>query len=316
MEQGKMLQKITELKEAINREFVGKEEIVSLLLVCLLAEGHALLEDVPGIGKTTLAKVLAGATRLTMGRIQFTPDTQPSDVTGVNVYRMQTGEFQWNPGPVMNQLVLADEINRTSPKTQAGLMEVMAEGQVSVDGKSIPLPKPFMVIATENPVEFTGTYLLPEAQLDRFMMRLSLGYPGREQELAIARMELGKSAVKEAAAGSACLTAEEVLELIEAVKDVTISDSVLGYAEDIIAATRGENRFRLGGSTRAMLALVRAAQAHAFLQGRDFVKPDDVKILVKPVLAHRMVLSVEARRQHLSVDKILTELLTRVRIPV
>ncbi len=316
MEQGKMLQKITELKEAINLEFVGKEEIVSLLLVCLLAEGHALLEDVPGIGKTTLAKVLAGATGLTMGRIQFTPDTQPSDVTGVNVYRMQTGEFQWNPGPVMNQLVLADEINRTSPKTQAGLMEVMAEGQVSVDGKSIPLPKPFMVIATENPVEFTGTYLLPEAQLDRFMMRLSLGYPGREQELAIARMELSKKTAEETAAGSACVTAEEVLELIEAVKDVTISDSVLGYAEDIIAATRAENRFRLGGSTRAMLALVRAAQAHAFLQGRDFVKPDDVKTLVQPVLAHRMVLSVEARRQHLSVEKILTELLTRVRIPV
>lgn len=309
--------KLEQLKEEIHKEFIGKDEVLDHLLVCLLAGGHVLLEDVPGIGKTTLAKVLAKSAGLSLGRIQFTPDTLPGDITGISVYDMQSGEFRWKQGPVMNQILLADEINRTSPKTQAGLLEVMAEGQVTVDGKSFALPEPFMVISTQNPVEFAGTYPLPEAQMDRFMMKLSMGYPEKEQEFKIAKALLAKNAeeAEEQQTSEGVLNAADILEIRKLTGEVRVSDAVINYIESIIAETRKEERFRLGGSTRALLALLQASQAKALLDGRDFVKPDDVKALVTPVLAHRMVLSTEARRQKVSVERILTEILTHVRIP-
>lgn len=307
--------KIADLKAQIKKQFVGKEQVVELCLTCMLAGGHVLLEDVPGIGKTTLAKAVAGAAGLTLGRIQFTPDTLPGDVTGFSVYNQKTCDFEYKKGAVMNEIVLADEINRTPPKTQAALLEVMAEGQVSVDGVTYKMADPFFVIATQNPVEYVGTYPLPEAQLDRFMMRLSMGYPEKETELKIARVELGLE--KDENTGAAApLSAAEITELREMAKEITLSEAVLTYAEDIVTATRGCEKFKLGASTRALLALLAAARAYAFLQGRDFVKPDDVKALAVPVLAHRMVLSAEAKRQKSAPERILQELVTHVRIPV
>lgn len=301
------------LRDAINRVFIGKENVVEDLLTCLLAGGHILLEDVPGVGKTTLAGVLAKSMDCSFGRIQFTPDTLPGDVSGVSIYNMKTGEFEYRAGVVMNQILLADEINRTSPKTQASLLEAMAERQVTVDGIIHTLPDPFMVIATQNPIEFLGTYPLPEAQMDRFMMRLSIGYPSREQEIKLAAGFLNGNTPDKAK--TVCRT-EDVLALKEAVSHITIKESILGYMEDIIELTRKEERFVLGASPRAMLALMRASQAKAFLQGRDFVKPDDVKDVVMQVLLHRLVLSPEARIRREDAAAILKSLLLTVKIPV
>ena len=304
---------VTRLRDNINQVFVGKEEIVENLLICLLAGGHVLLEDVPGVGKTTLALTLAKSMEASFGRIQFTPDTLPGDVTGVSVYHMKTGEFVFQPGVVMNQILLADEINRTSPKTQASLLEAMAEGQVTVDGKVYELPQPFLVIATQNPVEFMGTYPLPEAQMDRFMMRLSIGYPKREQELKMAELFLqGKTPDK----AEAVCQAEDILALRKEVQAVTVKENVLAYMEDIVKSTREEPRYVLGASPRALLALLRASQARAFLQGRDFVKPDDVKAVAKQVLVHRLVLSAEARIQKADAEAILTALILKVKVPM
>jgi len=304
---------VTRLRDNINQVFVGKEEIVENLLICLLAGGHVLLEDVPGVGKTTLALTLAKSMEASFGRIQFTPDTLPGDVTGVSVYHMKTGEFVFQPGVVMNQILLADEINRTSPKTQASLLEAMAEGQVTVDGKVYELPQPFLVIATQNPVEFMGTYPLPEAQMDRFMMRLSIGYPKREQELKMAELFLqGKTPDK----AEAVCQAKDILALRKEVQAVTVKENVLAYMEDIVKSTREEPRYVLGASPRALLALLRASQARAFLQGRDFVKPDDVKAVAKQVLVHRLVLSAEARIQKADAEAILTALILKVKVPM
>lgn len=301
------------LKNSINRVFVGKEDVVENLLICLLAGGHVLLEDVPGVGKTTLASALARSVGCSFGRISFTPDTLPGDVSGVSVYNMKTGEFAYRAGVVMNQILLADEINRTAPKTQASLLEAMAEGQVTVDGEVHALPRPFMVIATQNPVEFLGTYPLPEAQLDRFMMRLSIGYPDREQEIRMAAQSLAGCTpdTVEAVCG-----AGELLELMETVRGVSVREPLLGYMEDIVTLTRQESRFVLGASPRAMLALMRASQGRAFLQGRDYVKPDDVKAVAKQVLLHRLVLSPEAKLQKVSGEAVLKSLVLKARVPV
>lgn len=304
---------VKRLRDNINQVFVGKEEIVENLLICLLAGGHVLLEDVPGVGKTTLALTLAKSMEAEFGRIQFTPDTLPGDVAGVSVYNMKTGEFVYQPGAVMNQILLADEINRTSPKTQASLLEAMAEGQVTVDGKVYKLPQPFLVIATQNPVEFMGTYPLPEAQMDRFMMRLSIGYPDREQEMRMAELFIqGRTPDK----AVAVCKAEDILAVRKEVQTVMVKDNVLGYMEDIVKATREESRFVLGASPRALLALLRASQARAFLQGRDFVKPDDVKAVAGQVLLHRMVLSSEARIQNEDAGKILNSLVLKAKVPM
>ena len=323
---------ITELKTQINRVFVGKEEVVDHVLTCLLAGGHVLLEDAPGVGKTTLAKTLAQTVRCSFGRIQFTPDTLPSDVTGLYVYDQKTSEFVYREGPVMNQVLLADEINRTSPKTQASLLEAMAEGQVTVDGVRHALPELFFVIATQNPIEYLGTYPLPEAQLDRFMMRLSVGYPAPDAEMTMARnyldglrSETGVSgaANAEGADGTASdkpssdgvCDVSDVLRMRREAAAVHVSDSVLGYIREIIDLTRVEKQLALGASPRALLSLVRASQAWAYLHGKEFVRPDDVRAVAVNVLHHRVILSEEARMTGADADEIVTTLVRKAKLP-
>ena len=309
----KEIRLIDTMKESINHFFVGKSDVVEKILICLLAGGHILLEDVPGVGKTTLARVLSGITGCSMGRIQFTPDTLPGDIVGMSVYNMKTGEFEHRDGVIMNQILLADEINRTSPKTQSSLLEAMAERQVTVDGRTYPLPAPFMVIATQNPVEFMGTYPLPEAQMDRFMMRITIGYPSREQEIVMAAKFLrGETPdrVKEVC------SPEDILAMQKEVSELKVNELVLGYIEDLMDLTRKEERFVLGASPRAMLALIRASQACAYMQGRDFVKPDDVKQMAEPVLLHRLVLTSDARIRKEHGAAILKSLVVKAKVPV
>lgn len=313
MQNEKEYKRLEQIRSAINKVFVGKEEVVEKILICLLAGGHILLEDVPGVGKTTLARVLARTIDCSLGRIQFTPDTLPGDIVGMSVYNMKTGEFEHRDGVIMNQILLADEINRTSPKTQASLLEAMAEGQVTVDGESYKLPQPFMVIATQNPVEFLGTYPLPEAQMDRFMMRVSIGYPDRNQEILMASQFL--SGQTPDTAQRVC-SAEDILMLKKAVEEVEVNDIILGYIEDLIELTRKEPRFLLGASPRAMLSLIRCSQAKAFLQNRDYVKPDDVKKIAESVLLHRLVLTSEAKIAKEDAAGILSSLVLKARIPV
>ena len=308
-----MEQKLEQFRERIGKIFIGKEEVTELVLCAFLAGGHILLEDVPGVGKTTLARAFAALCSLSFGRIQFTPDTMPTDVTGLFVYNMKTGEFEMRKGAVMKNLILADELNRTSPKTQAALLEAMAESQVTVDGTTYPLPKPFMVIATQNPMGFTGTFPLPEAQMDRFMMRLSIGYPTESQELSIARMQLEQRSAKEP---EKVFTPEEILALQEQVMQVEFRDNVLSYAESVIKATRVSPDFSLGASPRGLLHLTLAARARAFLQGRDYVTPDDVKSLAIPVLSHRLIPSMEARLKNREAADILRSLVLTVKVPM
>ena len=308
-----MKEKLEAFKSQMMEYFVGKESVAEDVLICLLAGGHVLLEDVPGVGKTTLARTLAKSMECDFGRIQFTPDTLPGDVIGTTVYRPNTGEFLYREGAVMHQIVLADEINRTSPKTQSSLLEAMAEGQVTVDGKPYALPEPFMVIATQNPVEFLGTYPLPEAQMDRFMMRLSLGYPDGEEERRLAKNFLEGKTVAEI---QGVCTAEEVLAWKKEVEKVHLSDGLIKYVQEMVGLTRSEKNLVLGASPRAMLALIRASQAKAFLLGRDFVKPDDVKAVAVNVLHHRLSLTPEAKIRKEDVDRILKELILKTKVPM
>ena len=304
---------INRLRAQISEYFVGKEEVIEDVLICLLAGGHILLEDVPGVGKTTLAKILSRSIDLSFARIQFTPDTLPSDVVGISIYNMKTGEFEYKKGAVMHQMILADEINRTSPKTQASLLEAMGEGKVSVDGVDLELPQPFMVIATQNPVEYLGTYPLPEAQMDRFMMKLSIGYPTADEEIRLAKNHIEGKTVDEVK--SIC-SSEDILALRKTVNDVYVSDAVLKYIQEIIELTRNENRFVLGASPRAMLFVVAASRAKAFLDGRDFVKPDDVKAVSVNVLHHRLTLTPEAKIRKEDIDSILKSLVIKAKIPM
>ncbi|MCR5687343.1 MAG: MoxR family ATPase [Lachnospiraceae bacterium] len=308
-----MREKLKKLTEQMNRYFAGRPELIENVLCCFLAGGHLLLEDVPGVGKTTLAKTFANSLGLSFGRIQMTPDTMPGDVTGLSVYDMKTGEFVYRQGAVMKNIVLADELNRTSPKTQSALLEAMAEGHVTVDDTIYALPEPFMVIATQNPASFTGTYPLPEAQLDRFMMRLSIGYPSADEEIRMARMNMD---------GFAAETAERVLEpedidaLRGAAGSVHVSDGVLSYIQKMIDSTRSDPGIVLGASPRALLHLLAASRALAFIRERDYVKPDDVKQTATHVLPHRLVLTTEMKMQQKRAEDVLEALMLKVPVPM
>ncbi len=291
---------------------MGKSRPLELLLVALLAEGHVLLEDVPGVGKTLLAKSLARSMGGSFKRVQFTPDLLPSDITGFNVYDQRTNQFAFQPGPVMANILLADEINRTIPRTQASLLESMEEGQVTIDGTTMVLPRPFFVIATQNPIELEGTFPLPEAQMDRFLLRVELGYPSREEEcLILERFQetdplLGLQAVT---------TSEEVLKMQRERRSIRVSPSIKDYIVGIVEATRQSRFLRFGASPRCSLHLMRASQAYAALSGRQYVLPDDVKFLAGPVLIHRLILRNEEKIRGITVQKIIEELIAGVPVP-
>ncbi len=305
---------IRALQQNIGKVIVGKEEVVELALIAMLCGGHVLIEDVPGVGKTTLCSALAKSLACSFKRIQFTPDVTPADVTGFTIVNFKTGEMEFRPGAVMSQIVLADEINRTSPKTQSSLLEVMEEKQVTVDGVTYAMPQPFMVLATQNPVEFVGTYPLPEAQLDRFFMRISIGYPSVEDEMDI--LERYASPTTPLSTLQPVCAAEDVVALQNEVQRIYCSKEVRSYVANICAATRKHNALQLGASTRAAIALVRAAQANALLAGRDFILPEDVQQLAESVLAHRILLSPDARMKGLTTPRVLRSVLENVVVPV
>lgn len=291
---------------------VGKRDKIELILVALLAKGHILLEDVPGVGKTTLASALAKSIDCGFSRITFTPDTLPSDVTGLSVYNLKTGQFDFIKGAVMNHIILADEINRTSPKTQASLLEAMEEQQVTVDGKTMELPDPFMVIATQNPIDFLGTYNLPEAQLDRFLIKMTIGYPTLDDEQQLALQFLKGVNVKKV---QPIVGKEDILAMQEEVGQVLIKEQLVEYIVKLIDETRKNENISLGASPRAMLALIRAARAKAYISGRNYVIPDDILVMVEPVLAHRIVISTEAQLNKMTASKILKSIVSTMRMP-
>jgi MoxR-like ATPase len=304
---------IKRVTEQIGSRIVGQSAVIELLLVALLCEGHVLIEDVPGTGKTALAKALAQALSISFRRIQFTPDLLPSDVIGSSVFDQRNADFVFRPGPLFGQVILADEINRATPRTQSALLEAMEERQVTADGTTMPLPRPFMVIATQNPIELEGTFPLPEAQLDRFLLRLSLGYPDLEAERAIV---LRQRELAVPAADSCGLTAQELASLAHGAQAVLVSETVHTYMLELVRATRSWSGVALGASPRASIGLYRCAQALAWLRGRSYVLPDDVKLLAPSVLAHRILLSHEARAKALTSPLIVQQILTRVDVPV
>ncbi|MDQ6698085.1 MAG: MoxR family ATPase [Actinomycetota bacterium] len=295
----------------IARVIQGKADVIELVLLCLISEGHLLVEDVPGVGKTSLAKALATSIDCTFGRMQFTPDLLPSDVVGVSVWDRTTGRFDFRPGPVFSNIVLGDEINRASPKTQSALLEAMAERQVTVDGVTHRLAPPFMVIATQNPIEHEGTYPLPESQLDRFLMRVSVGYPGRDAEVSILDTHGGDDALESL---RPVLTAAQIAGLVAAVRAVHVAAPLRGYLVDLAEATRAHPAVAVGMSPRATLALQRVARARAATEGRSYVVPDDVKALAASVLSHRLLLSPEAQLQGMGAADVVAEVLNRVPI--
>jgi MoxR-like ATPase len=309
-------QKLVELRRAIGRVVKGKEDVIELALTALLARGHLLIEDVPGVGKTTLAQALARCFQCSFQRIQFTSDMLPSDVIGVSVYNPATKEFEFKPGPIFANIVVADEINRTTPKTQSALLEAMNESQITIDNHTHALPKPFLVLATQNPIEHHGTYPLPESQLDRFLMRIRMGYPARESEKEIMRNGSGRGPAEKIAS---LMGASDVASMQESVAQVKVDESLLDYALEIIDRTRQTEQLSLGVSPRGAVMLHRAAQARAFLEGREYCLPDDFKQLIVPVFAHRVVVSsryVSTQKKSEQADAILREIVDTTRVPV
>lgn len=309
---GELVYIARQVSSAVQTVISGKPGVVRLALAVLLAEGHILIEDVPGVGKTQLAKALARSIDCSVRRVQFTPDLLPSDITGVSAYNQELREFEFKPGPVFANIVLGDEINRASPKTQSALLEAMEERQVTVDGSTYLLERPFMVIATQNPVEMEGTYPLPEAQRDRFMARISIGYPDRESELAVLDSHGSSSPLDDL---KPVAHAADIRALVAAVRDVHVSGAIRQYIIDLVSATRTSAELRLGASPRAALHLLRATRAFAALDDRDFVIPDDVQTLAVPVLAHRLLPSAEAMVGRELPDQVLSAIVRRLPLP-
>ncbi|MGH9188941.1 MAG: AAA family ATPase [Acidimicrobiales bacterium] len=298
----------------VERVVHGNSEAVRLALVCMMAEGHLLIEDIPGVGKTTLAKALAASVRCEWRRVQFTPDLLPSDVTGVTIYNRETATFEFRPGAIFANVVLGDEINRASPKTQAALLEAMEEGQVTADGTTHPLPRPFMVVATQNPVERQGTYPLPDGQLDRFLMRVSMGYPGRGAEMRM--LDIHGDGAGPAEGLEPVATADEVMAMVAVARSVHVARSLKTYILELAEATRSHRSLTLGMSPRSALALLRATRAAAAAAGRDYLLPDDVKAMAPHVLQHRLVLAPDARVEGVGRREVLDQVLARVPVPV
>ncbi len=302
-----------ELVREVSRVIVGKDSVVELMAVALLCEGHVLIDDVPGVGKTTLAKTLARCLSSSFNRIQFTPDLLPSDITGIYFFNQKAGEFEFRPGPIHTNIVLADEINRATPRTQSALLEAMEERQVTVEGTTAALPRPFLVLATQNPVELEGTFPLPEAQLDRFFLQVSLGYPTAEEEVTVLRRFSGPTVPLDEV--RAVATGDDVMALASEVRSIHVDDSVANYVVALTRATRSHSSIELGASPRASLALFHAAQAFAAIRGRSFVTPDDVKHLVEPVLGHRLVLRHEGRLRGAAADRVLRAIVESTPVP-
>ena len=298
--------------ENVEKVIVGKQPEVRLALIALNCAGHALIEDVPGVGKTVLAKSIARSVGCSFKRIQFTPDLLPSDVTGVSVYSQKTSEFEFRPGPIVAQIVLADEINRATPKTQSALLEAMEERQVTVDGVTRELPRPFLVMATQNPIEYEGTFPLPEAQLDRFLIRIRLGYPNSIDEIEIIERQIHSHPVEEL---DQVAEVSELLQLQRETQDIYVDTLVKQYIVNLVGATRNHPDVYLGASPRGSIALFRTAQAHAMLQGRDFASPDDVKALAESALAHRIIPTASARMKNVSSTSIVSEILEQTAVP-
>jgi MoxR-like ATPase len=303
---------LARIADNVEKVIRGKRDVVELVLLCLVAEGHLLVEDVPGVGKTSLAKALARSLDVSFGRIQFTPDLLPSDVVGVSVFNREEQKFTFRPGPVFAGVVLADEINRASPKTQSALLEAMAEEQVTVDGTTYPLKRPFVVIATQNPIEHEGTYALPESQLDRFLMRVGIGYPSPEAELDLLENQADSPALNDL---TPVADAEQLLAIVEAASAVHVAPALRRYLVDLADASRRHTDLGLGMSPRATLSLLRVSRVRALQAGRAFATPDDVKALVRPVLAHRLTTSGDARLRGVSTEDVLGELIDTVPVP-
>ncbi len=301
------------LRKNTGKVIVGKEEVTDLLMIALLCEGHVLFEDVPGIGKTTLAKSIARSLDCSFQRIQFTPDLLPSDITGITFYNQKTGEFEFRPGPLLAQVVLADEINRATPRTQSALLEAMEERQVSVERETLALPRPFIVIATQNPVELEGTFPLPEAQLDRFLMRVRLGYPSRSEERLILQRFKEEQPLQDL---TPVLSSERLQTLQKIIRQVHVEPIVESYIIELVHATRVHNAVELGVSPRGTLALYRASQANAAIRGRSYVIPDDVKHMARPVLAHRMIATSQSSLHGHLLEQVVDDILHTVAVPV
>jgi len=305
--------KSKDILENLKKVIIGKDEVLELVLISLLAKGHLLIEDVPGVGKTTLVKALAKSLDLSYKRVQFTPDLMPSDILGVSIYDKETGTFNFKKGPIFNQIFLADEINRTSPKTQSALLQAMEEGEISTEDKHFILDKPFMVLATQNPLEYQGTFPLPEAQLDRFLMKISIGYPNKLYEIEILKKH---SLIRDLNLIQPVVTANEIIEMQQIVDNIKVHDDIVDYVVSISNTTRIYEDLRLGASPRASIDLLKSAKARAFIKGRNYVIPDDVKSMVIPVLSHRVIMSSEARIGRKSIEDILKGILNRVYVPV
>jgi len=303
---------IERLIENIEKVMVGKDYCIERLMIALLCKGHVLIEDVPGVGKTTIAQALARSLDCSFSRIQFTPDLMPSDIIGVSIYNQKDGRFEFKKGPIHHQIVLADEINRTSPKTQSSLLEVMQEQQITVDGSTYKMEEPFMVIATQNPIEYEGTFPLPEAQLDRFLLKISLGYPSAEEEIEIISRQQNRQSLNDI---GPVLSVEEIIKARDKVYGIYMSKELHEYLVSIIRETRRDEHIQLGCSPRAAIALYLASKAYAYIKKRDYVLPDDIKNVARDVLSHRLIVKPESKYQGLNGEVLITNILKRIKVP-